>query len=197
MDNQIMQIILNVILVAITAVYAILTRRIAKSNELTVAAVGLQTENLIRPYITIAHSFTSETIISISIANTGKSNAENLRLQINKDFFQFGVKDSNLARLFVFQTNIETFSPNSHFIFPILSSIELQDQKEDNPLCPSIFTITATYSFFGKTVTETTTIDLRVYQGIWMPPKTIEERISDLTKEVKEIKEFIEKKFAT
>ena len=46
-------------------------------------------------------------------------------------------------------------------------------------------------------MTEKTTIDLRVYKGIGMSPQSIEEIASELIKEIKELKEVIQKRFAS
>lgn len=197
MSSTCIQIILEGILVIITGVYAALTRRIAKSNELTVAAMSSQIKTMIRPYVTITLSQTSETMVSMKIANIGKSNAENVRLQMDRDFFQLGRKDYNLAELYVFQNVIPSFPPESQLVFPLLSSLVVQDSKNEDPLSPSIFTITAAYSFAGETVTERTMIDLKVYRGIWMPSKTIQEELSEVTTELKELKDFLKKKFAS
>jgi hypothetical protein len=187
---------LNLVLVIITAIYAFLTHRIAKSSERATAAMESQTESITRPYITITHTQSSNTMVSLSIANTGKSNAQNLRLQIDKDFLQLGGQDSNLADLFVFQNTIATFPPNAQLRFPLHSSLVLRE-SENNPQTPSLFSITATYSFAGKTVVEKTVLDLRMYKGIWMPHQTIEESLSQLTVEMKELKELVAKKFAS
>ncbi|MGD0591637.1 MAG: hypothetical protein ABSA44_12710 [Bacteroidota bacterium] len=189
-----MQIILNAILVIITGVYAVLTRRIAKSNESTVAAMNSQIKSTTRPYITITLSQSSQTTLRMRIANTGMSNAENLRLQIDKDFFQFGRKEDNLADVYVFKNPIPSFPPRAQLEFPLLSSLEVQDDKSS---VTSEFTITATYSFNGEPFTERTTIDLKMYKDIWMPTKTVQEELSELTTEIKELKEVLKKKFAS
>jgi hypothetical protein len=190
------QAIMVIVLVLVTIWYAALTRSIAKSNKLAVAAMNSQIKNMIRPYITITLTQTSETLVSMIIANTGKSSAENLRLQIDRDFFQLGYKEDNLAKLYLFENVIPSFPPESQFVFPLITSLEVKDDKSENPLSPSMFNITATYSFSGETVTEKTMIDLKVFRGIWMPSKTIQEKLSELTTELKELKEFIIKKFA-
>jgi hypothetical protein len=193
------QVLLSVVLVGVTITYAILTRRIAKANESAVEAMRAQAdvmreqaEYLVRPYITVTHNFSGETTaIRLCIANTGRSNAEKLRLSIDKDFCQFGRKDHNLADVYVFQNTIEHFAPDAKLFFPILSSLEVQERFKENPLTPFVFTITATYSFAGKTVTEKTTVDLRIYRGIWMPPATIQEKLTELTKELKDFKDTV------
>jgi hypothetical protein len=193
---QIIQLVITIILVVITGVYAALTRRIAKSNELAVAAMNSQVENLARPYITVTHNLSARLVVSLSIANTGKSNAENLRLQINEDFFQFGRKEYNLATLPMFQNVVETFPPNSQLVFPLISSLALQNPNSEDPLTPTVFTITATYSFVGKTITEKTTIDLRVYTGIWQQSETVEDKLAELINEFKELKDIVKTKSA-
>jgi hypothetical protein len=194
MEDNFMQVILNAILVIITGVYAVLTRRIAKSNESTVAAMNSQIKSMTRPYVTITLSQSSQTTLRMRIANTGMSNAENLRLQIDKDFFQFGRKEDNLADVYVFKNPIPSFPPRAQLEFPLLSSLEVQDDKSS---ATSEFTITATYSFNGEPFTERTTIDLKMYRDIWMPTKTVQEEFSELTTEIKELKEFLKKKFAS
>jgi len=109
-----------------------------------------QTEFLSRPYIAITHSVTSQTLIRLSIKNTRKSSADNLRLQIDKNFHQYARQDLNIADIYLFKNTIQTFPPNAQLFFPLISSLEYQGPQPENPLSPSLFSITATYSFLGK-----------------------------------------------
>ena len=84
---------LTAILVVTTIVYAYLTYRMAKSSEASAKAVCDQSEAMLRPYITITPFIRSHTpVLYLRVKNSGKTSAKNLRLTIDRDFFQFGEK---------------------------------------------------------------------------------------------------------
>ena len=85
--------ILTGLLVLITGFYAWATYKILRANESVVEVARQEAENISRPYINIS-TFTipDNPIIFLVIENTGKTLANNLKLQIDKDFYQFGEK---------------------------------------------------------------------------------------------------------
>jgi hypothetical protein len=79
------------ILVFITAIYSYLTYKMAKASEASVQAMREQSEAMLRPYVTISpYVRPHTTVLYLRIENAGRSAAENLRLSMDKDFFQFG-----------------------------------------------------------------------------------------------------------
>ena len=180
--------IISFLTLIVTGIYAYLTYRIVQASK-------EQSESVFRPYITITHRLSTQTLIKLYIRNTGKTNACNLRLQIDRDFRQLDSKreEDNIANNFAFNNVIETFPPGSELKFSLMSTIALHAESYAQPF---IFTITATYSYVDKTVTEKTTIDLRPYKGTFLPDYSVEDGLEALRKEISEIKEIINGRFA-
>lgn len=153
-------------LVVITAMYAVFTHRIMRANERTVQAVHEQNENAVRPYLDIgvitppnSHMF------MLRIGNTGRTGARNVRLELDRDFFQYGKKDgTNLRKTTAFTQPIEQLPPGSELRFGLAFGPQLVGDAVDETVTPPVFTITAVYSYGTKTVTEKTTIDIRPYR---------------------------------
>jgi len=85
---------LTAILAFITAIYAYLTHRMAKASEASVEAMRDQSEAMLRPYIIAVLFIRPHTpFLYLRVKNTGRMGAQNLRLTLDRDFFQFGEKD--------------------------------------------------------------------------------------------------------
>jgi len=151
-----------------------------------------------RPYVTITLRHSSDSNIILIIKNTGKTNAIDLKLSIDRNIYQLDLQSDeyDIAKLYLFKNIIHTFPPEAEMTFPIISSIAVQSEDPKNTIKEPVFTLTATYSFFNKRVTEKTTIDLLSYQGIWMPEPTVEDRLEQLKDEIKLLREFLQKKLA-
>ena len=124
-----------------------------------------QTEVLQRPYISI-RSFVpaGSHIFYLRVENTGKATADNLRLQFDRSFYQLGRKDGeDLSKARAFSHPMTSFPPGSEISFILAPTPLVLAAEDDDELTPPEFAITARYSWAGKTVEETTTIDLRMY----------------------------------
>jgi len=153
--------VLTGLLVAITAFYAWVNFRILKANR-------EQVEALLRPYVTIRTlALPKNPIIYLSISNTGKSSADNLRLAMDRDFYQFSdTNRTNLADLHIFKNEIQCLPPGTELVFMLERGFMLFGENNDPKITPLQFTITATYSYPGRRVQETTTIDLETYRAV-------------------------------
>lgn len=179
--------ILTGILIIITGFYAWATYRILKANEKVVNVMKDQEETLRRPYIAITpYTVPGTPLIGIRIANTGKSPAQNLSLSMDKDFYKFGKKEGNIAQFNAFREPIEMFAPGTELIFDLAQGFKIFAEDADPSIMPKLFTITASYEFFGKKVIEKNTIDLNPFLGSTLPRDS-------LIRELKEIREAIEK----
>lgn len=181
--------ILTGLLVVITAFYAWVTFRILKGNERIVKIARDQMESLSRPYINI-RSFTvpKNTVLFLKVENIGKTSAYNVRLQLDKDFYQFAKfnEKDNLRNLTAFSNEIKCFPPGADLTFYLAIGPQLFGKEADPNIVPVVFSITATYKFAEKTVTEKFIIDLRMHLGSAMAPDAI---VTGLH----EIKEALEK----
>jgi hypothetical protein len=192
MTYQIINIILNGFLIIITGAYVIITYRMLKVNQKTVAAMQTQTETISRPIITMTHNLSPEFMINLFIRNTGRMNADKLKLTIDQNFFQISphFKEYNIADNQLFKEGVKSFPPGSEVMFALLPTAFLGDNEHESKY-PLIFTIAATYSYGNLSYNEETTIDLRPYRYLFMPSETVQQKLEKLIKEIKEIKEVI------
>lgn len=154
------------ILVIITGVYAWLTCRIAKANEQVLSVMRSQTVDINRPYIIVRPvTIPGDQIIYLRVSNTGRTAARNVRLAIDRDFYQFAQKedDHNLRTLNVFRNQVDCFPPGMELNYYLGTGPGIFGQNHPPELSPVVFNVTATYSFLDQTVQETTTVDLRPY----------------------------------
>ncbi len=182
--------ILTFILVVITAIYAYLTFRMAKASEASVEAIKDQSQAILRPYIIIAPFIRPHTtLIYLRIKNTGQTNAKNLQLTLDHDFFQFGEKidpHRNLRTMSAFSLPIASFPPGAELIFALAQGSDILGKESNSETTPVQFSITANYEFFGKLVNEINEIDLRPYIG-----STIE--VNPIVEELERIRKTLEK----
>jgi hypothetical protein len=169
---------------AVTIFYAWATFKIMQANQRTLTALQDQTDALLRPYVSISVvTLPNNVVFYLRIANTGKTGAENLRLTMDRDFYQYGQQSRpNLRTIPAFQQPIEQLPPGTEISFGLAQGFVILGENADPSLTPPVFTITATYSYGQKTVTETTTIDLRPY----MQGRTVPDPIVDELKQIRE-----------
>jgi hypothetical protein len=141
----------------------------AKASEASVQAMREQSEAMLRPYIVVAPFVRPHTpLLYLRVANVGRTAAQNVRLSLDKDFFQFGdrkASENNLRTMSAFSTPIDSFPPSSEIIFALAQAWVIFEDKADPALCPRQFVVTAIYDFSGKHVEELNRIDLRPYLG--------------------------------
>jgi hypothetical protein len=182
--------ILTMLLVIITGIYAWFTFKILKANEKIVERMHEQQEAMYRPYITISPVvYPDHPVAFLRIQNSGLSAANNLRLTLDKDFFQFGDKkeERNLKSHSAFKDKICSLAPGAEIYFYLAQSTAIFGEKGGEDLTPSVFSVTAEYEYLGKKVSENTVVDLCPYLGAANPH-------DPLVKQLKDIKEIIEKK---
>src|SRR5690606_326594 len=77
----------------LTAMFAGLTFFILRANCAAVGAMREQMTDQNRPFVTVTVQVRMGTpVIQLLIRNVGRSPAQNLRLRLDRDFFQFGEK---------------------------------------------------------------------------------------------------------
>jgi hypothetical protein len=183
---------LTAILVFITAIYAYLTHRMAKASEASVDAVRNQSEAMLRPYITVAPFIRPHTpFLYLRVKNTGRIGAQNLRLTLDRNFFQFGEKDradKNLRAMSAFSTPIDSFPPGAELIFALGQGWVLFGEDAQPDVSPTQFNVTATYEFLGKRVEEINPVDLRPYIGTEGERVPVVEELERIRKVMEETK---------
>lgn len=160
---------LTAILVIVTAIYSYLTYKMVKASEASVEAMREQSESMLRPYVGVSpYVRPHTTILYLRIENTGRTAAENLRLSMDKDFFQFGEgkrPDQNLRTKAAFVDTMQSLPPGGKLVFALGQGFVIFAPGTDASIVPQQFTITAEYEFARKQVKETHRIDLRPYIG--------------------------------
>ena len=104
--------ILTGALVLITGFYAWATYKILKANERVVEVMHEQAEAVTRPYVAVSALLeTDNPIFYLRIANTGKTAATDLKLNLDKPFYRFAEKneEKNLADYSAFKDMITSF----------------------------------------------------------------------------------------
>jgi hypothetical protein len=180
--------VLTGLLVVITGFYAWVTYKIMTVNEGTLNAMQQQTDAVTRPYLTInVFSEPNSVVFYLRIANTGRTGASDVRLTLDRDFYQYGQRNRpSLREATVFREPIEQLPPGAEMIFGLAQGFVVLGNECDPSVTPPVFSINATYSYGEKTVSETTTIDLRPY-------KESMDRPSAVADELKKIREQLEK----
>jgi hypothetical protein len=181
--------VLTGLLVVITGFYAWVTYKIMTLNRDTLVAMQEQADAITRPYVTInVFSQPDNPIFYLRIANTGKSGASNVRLTLDRDFYQYGQKSRpSLRDATVFKQPIEHLPPGSELIFGLAQGVVVLGKEADDAITPAVFSISAAYSYGGKTLTESTTIDLRPYREGMDPPSTIAEELKKIREQLERI----------
>jgi hypothetical protein len=136
------------------------TFRILAATRQTLEDARNQADQARRPVVEIAAwPKPHETIVMLSIRNTGNGAARNLRLKLSHNFFFNGEEDeaNNIRNYPVFQKRIESLSPRAE-IDLLLGVGHVLFAKPD--LCPLQFMVEATYTFEQKEFIERTFIDL-------------------------------------
>ncbi|MGA7561621.1 MAG: hypothetical protein WBW55_00245 [Desulfobaccales bacterium] len=192
--------VLTGILVIITGSYAWATYKILRANEKVVEEMKEQSEAIMRPYIRIAPYVVPGTpLLGIRIANTGQSPAQNLTLRMNKDFYKFGEHQDgkNIARFKAFCETIDMFSAGAELIFDLAQGFKIFAEDADPNLMPRLFTITATYQFFGKKVIENNIIDLNPFEGSTQPRDLLLSELGNIRNSIEELVDIMKKKNKT
>lgn len=194
MDLTAVLAVVNITYVAINAYYAWTTRSILEANRCAVAAMEQQTEALLRPYVMVKSLIPpGKHIILLTIANTGRSVAEDLKLDIDRSFHTFDRKreEANIASRPAFVETIKSFAPGSELTFE-LGPGSTSFTEADNPLTPAIFNVTARYSYGTKRYSENTEINLRTYAGSAYPDDPIQTELAAIKNELGGIRALLQ-----
>jgi hypothetical protein len=149
-----------------------------------------QSEAITRPYISVGICLEADNpIFYLRISNTGKTGATNLRLKIDRSFFKFGeaAESSDISKYNAFNQEIDSFPPNSEMIFSLAQGFVVFADDADNSKTPKCFTVTATYSYSNRTITEETRIDLRPYLNADVPQDATVRKLKEISKSLEKI----------
>jgi hypothetical protein len=179
---------LTVALVIITALYAWATFRILRANEAVVAAMKEQTEAQLRPYVVVAASpRVGTTLLCLTIENAGRSSAQNLRLEIDRDFYVHAKKEEpgNVAKLPAFVEPIRSLAPGTQLVFILGIGHTISAAADE--LCPRVFNVQASYESGTRSYSEMHTVDLRPLMHSSVVHDPVAEEIEKLRKSLERL----------
>lgn len=167
----------TVVLTIITGWYAWLTRRILQANVRAVEAANEQAELNQRPYIIIS-PFAVEGEYYLRVRNTGRSPAEQLKLDLDTSFHRMDQDDWDLASSGLFSNGVEAFAPDSEIVYTLGSGAEIFDKPgAAESQMPLQFRVTANYWWGEKHYNYVAAIDLGQYKStIQYLPKELQEQ---------------------
>jgi hypothetical protein len=179
----------NWLLVAITAVYCYLTFKIVQKNDQIVSQMRAQYAAFVAPVITINILLKHSVVICLKIKNAGNSPAKNLRLSIDRDFYQFAdAKEEKNVRSFpLFNKPFPSFGPGEEVFLMLSQGFNLNKKEEGKLVTPLQFKITAAFEFGGQGFSSEHEIDLAAYM------KTSQDR-SEILEELEKIRKALESK---
>ena len=163
------------------------TFKILQVNRESVAVMRAQVRSLSRPYIQVTPWVqTGSKLMMLTIRNAGSTNARNLKLSMDRDFYFNGEIGSgkNLREFPAFTEVIECLPPHAELVFYLGVGYVVFGKAEH---CPTRFTVTANYDFEGEHASETTIVDLQPFQFTAQPIDPVAEQIEKLTQKLSEI----------
>lgn len=176
--------------VVVSLAVAIVTYKTVLANRAAVDVMRAQLESTTRPYILVAPIVRSmSTFIQLRITNTGSSSAKNLRLSLDKDYFFNAEPGSanNLKTFTAFTHSIVEFAPHAELLFHL--GVGHRILRSD--LSPLQFTVTATYTYAGRTVSEETVVDLQPFANSGKPVDSVAERLEGIQSQLKTLVEVL------
>ena len=171
--------------VSITTIFAILTFFILRANRAAVSAMREQMVDQNRPFVAVTVQVRMGTpVIQLLVRNVGRSPAQNLRLRLDRDFFQFGEKGEgrNLAKQSAFSQPIDCLPPMSEVLFDLGMGFNIFGGEADQAICPHTFKVSADYEHGKNKYSEKTHVDLRPYMGTSVQHHPVVEELSRVRK---------------
>lgn len=177
---------LTLVLVVITAYYAYVTASMAKAAESSVRLMKEQADAISRPYVTVSLvKQQNNPFIHLKIENTGQTAAQNLKLSLGltSDAMKEIEDIRKLSNSHMFKQGAATFPPRSPLYFLIGFGSNLRNDDKMTHTSET-FSVTATYSFSGQKVTETTVIDVKQYDDTTLETDPVVDALMKIKDEI-------------
>lgn len=161
-----------------------------------VSTMKEQQNAAMRPYILVSTSVRTGTqLLYLSIKNVGKTAALNLRLSLDKSFYQLGNKreERNIANSAAFTRVIDSLPPDGQLLFLLGNGPTLYGGSNTEELSPLLFQVSANYMSGSESISETSIVDLRPYINTDVPHDPIVEELGKLREEFKKLSKALEK----
>ncbi len=177
--------ILTAALVVITAIYAFLTWKIARSNDRMVKHLEQVYQESHRPIVLAYLTFRQETVVRLTVKNFGASPAYELQLAMNKDFYQFN-HDQNVRSFELFSRPFSIFPPNYQVDIDLAQSFNFDKMDGELNRTPSEFKVHMKYQSDSKTYESDVSIDLKTFFQLHIE-KTSSERLEEIVKGIEKL----------
>lgn len=151
--------------VFVNAFLCVFTFMIVLKNRAMVVEMKAQNESFIAPIISVTIQVKHSTVVCLKVKNNGHSAAKNLRLSLDKDFYQFGELEEakNMRNFPAFQQTVPSFSPSEEIFFLMSRGFDLGKSVGDRIITPYEFNIGVRYEFGGQLKTEQHEVNLHAY----------------------------------
>ena len=161
----------TVLLLVVTTIYAALTWWIASSNSRIV-------RSQLRPIVAFRIYRRQGIILSLSLENTGRSIANDIRISIDKNFYQYAEykEERNIKSFYIFNNTISSIAPNESILLDLAQGFNFGKEINGEEITPMLFSIRLTYEWNGIQFDENQTIDIRPY----MPSLAVKEPLENL-----------------
>jgi len=156
----------------LTAMFAGLTFFILRANRAAVGAMREQMADQNRPFVSVTvHVRMGTPVIQLLVRNVGRSPAQNLRLRLDRDFFQFGERSEgrNLAKQSAFSQPIDCLPPMSGCSSILEWDSRYFESGADPTICPHTLKCRPSTNMGKNKYSEKTHVDLRPYLGTSVP----------------------------
>ena len=141
-----------------------------------------------RGYVAVRLTFHQQMLLTLEVANQGKSAARRLKLSLDRDIYEaFDSKEKKLNDMPLFSDTIETMpAGDRYFLYLWPGTVKLGGEK-----FPREFKVTAAYETLGRRIVEETTLHpVLLYQFV---PMTVEESLERAVKALQETRAIQEK----
>jgi len=159
----------NILLVAVTAYYAILTQMLLRATKRQMDLAEKQLDSQQRPYIEIsAGTREGASLFQLRIVNTGANTARNVRFTLAPEFYRYHEKtDKNhMQNMHPFSQVIPSFPAKQELVFDLGVTYKFFQGDKNDEITPPSFSVGAVYWWGSKKYEEETLIDLRMFYGV-------------------------------
>jgi len=148
-----------------------------------------QYRDSLRPVVVPSLQVRDQVVLTLVVTNVGRSPAYRVRVQIDRDFFQFArTERSNIREYNLFTQEIPVFAPGTEFPIDLAQGFNLDKELEGRNITPSKFNISICYASKDEVFEETTPIDLNPFFQTHHP-KSVGEWLGEIEKHLKKIAE--------
>lgn len=165
---------ISLVLVLVTGTYVGLTWRIANANKGMLDNIREQYRDSLRPVIFPSLQVRDQIVLALVITNSGRSPAYRVRINIDRDFFQFAEPGRNIRDFNLFKQEIPVFASGAEFPVDLAQGFDLDKLHDGQNITPSNFNVTVSYASRDEEFEETVPIDLNPFFQTHHPKSTTE-----------------------